>query len=165
MSRENQPEVLVVEDNAVDFRIFRYAFSSTGIDHELALKQDGESALAFLRDRLESSGEMPRLILLDLHLPRMSGLDFLRALKAHPALRQIPVVVVSSSQFQKDVAGAYEAGASLYVRKPGDLDSLEDLVTAMAKVWLKYGVTAGNALVPHTNIDGYPRRSSPFRQA
>ena len=143
MSAAASPRVLIVEDNPVDFRILQYAFSNTGILHELQGVNDGETAIALLQRGLESpEPTAPRLVLLDLNLPRMSGMEVLRAIKGHDVLRRIPVIVISSSQFQTDVSAAYESGASLYVRKPNDLDALEDLVNAIARAWLRYGLGA-----------------------
>lgn len=153
------PHVLIVEDNPVDFRILKYAFSNTGIPHEIQGADDGESAIALLQQSLDSPESItPRLILLDLNLPRMSGMEVLRAIKAHEQLRRIPVIVISSSQFQTDVSGAYESGASLYVRKPNDLDALEDLIGAIAKAWLKYGLTADRA-VTTPRPDGFRQQA------
>ena len=155
MSATRSPHVLIVEDNPVDFRILQYAFSNTGIPHEVHGTDDGESAMALLRAHLESPElTIPRLILLDLNLPRMSGIEVLRAIKANEQLRRIPVIVISSSQFQSDIAGAYDSGASLYVRKPNDLDALEDLIAAIAKAWLKYGLGADRAAMNARPPDG-----------
>ena len=133
------PRILIIEDNPVDFRILKYAFCNTGIVVELDEADDGESAMTFLRKET-NAGARPALILLDLNLPKMSGMEVLRNIKAHDDLRCIPVIVLSSSQFQSDVSRAYEAGASLYVHKPNDLDKLEELVNAIATAWLKYGM-------------------------
>jgi chemotaxis family two-component system response regulator Rcp1 len=156
MSATAGPHVLIVEDNPVDFRILQYAFSNTGIMHEIQGVGDGESAIALLQQGLESPElTIPRLILLDLNLPRMSGMDVLRAIKANNQLRRIPVIVISSSQFQSDISGAYDSGASLYVRKPNDLDALEDLVGAIAKAWLKYGLGADRAALAARSFEGF----------
>jgi CheY-like chemotaxis protein len=154
MTAANQPKVLVVDDNPVDVRIFKYAFSTTGVAHEIEGTDNGESAMALLLDGLQSGTQMPKLILVDLNLPTMTGIELLRALKANEQLRRIPVIVISSSQFQTDIGRAYEAGASLYLRKPNDLDSLEELVKAVATVWLKYGMVAQTSRIPINAPDG-----------
>lgn len=141
MSTRSKPRILIVDDNKADSGLFAYGFSNTGLPHEVDGAEDGESALECLLQRLKT-GELPipRLILLDLSMPRMSGIDFLRAVKANEQLSRIPVIVMTSSQFARDIREAYEAGASLYVCKPNDLESLEELVGAIANVWLKYGL-------------------------
>lgn len=141
MSPQNKPRVLIVDDNKADSGLFAYAFSNTGVPHELDAAEDGQSAMNCLLQRLRTRDvPLPQLILLDLTMPKMSGIEFLRELKAHERLRRIPVIVMTSSQFARDIREAYEAGASLYVCKPNDLEDLEQLVGAIAKVWLRYGL-------------------------
>ena len=144
MSPSSKPRVLIVDDNKADSRLFAYGFSNTGIRHELDRAQDGQSAMECLLQRLRAGDlPLPRLILLDLTMPKMSGIEFLRELKANEQLRRIPVIVMTSSQFARDIREAYDAGASLYICKPNDLESLEELSGAIATVWLKYGVPPG----------------------
>ena len=140
MSPRSKPRVLIVDDNKADSGLFAYGFSNTGVPHEVDGAQDGQSAMDCLRQRLRTGDlPLPRLILLDLTMPKMSGIEFLRELKANEQLRRIPVIVMTSSQFARDIDEAYEAGACLYVCKPNDLESLEELIRAIATVWLKYG--------------------------
>ena len=136
------PRLLIVDDNDVDFRILKDVFLSTGIPVEVDGADSGESALEYLSQRVDAgTGELPSLILLDLNLPRLSGMDVLRRLKAHAVFKQIPVVMMSSSRYADDPAAACEAGAALYVQKPADLEQLEDLIQALAKTWLKFGLS------------------------
>lgn len=161
MASNGTPRILIVEDNDVDFRILKHAFSSTGIPHEIDGVDNGESALEYLlRGPGANEETAPRLIMLDLNLPKLGGLEVLRAVKAHAELRRIPVAVISSSQFQSDILGAYDLGASLYVRKPNDLAALEELVKAIATTWLKYALRPQMTASAAVSFDAAQRQAS-----
>jgi CheY-like chemotaxis protein len=99
--------------------------------------RDGEEAMAFLRRQGEHAGApRPDLILLDLHMPRMGGLEVLAELKQHPDWRRIPVVIMTSSSDEKDVRGAYSKHANCYVTKPLDLDEFIEAVRSIEDFWL-----------------------------
>lgn len=144
MAGIKKPRILLVEDNPTDAQILEHAFSASRVPHQLDVVVDGEAALELLTQRSQTARNgLPQLIILDLNLPKKGGLELLREIKAHELLRRIPVVVMSSSRSDRDVNSAYESGASLYVRKPGDLESLEQLAEAIARAWLMYGVAPG----------------------
>lgn len=139
-------EVLLVEDNRADRQIIRQLLSEFNTNHRLSEVEDGEDALDVLNQRGKFA-DVPRpdLILLDLNLPRMAGVDLLRRVRADQALRTIPVIVLTSSQSPRDVNAAYQAGANLYLRKPADLQGLEDLLRGVAQTWFQH------ALLPSPN--------------
>ena len=132
--------VLLVEDNAADAWIIRDSLSRTGVRHELIVIEDGEEASSFLLNR--SGGEkvsFPDLMLLDLNLPRKSGIEILQEIKADPSLRSLPVLVLTSSGSERDIDNAYRSGANQYFRKPGGLSGIEELMSLIARCWLEHG--------------------------
>jgi two-component system, chemotaxis family, response regulator Rcp1 len=99
--------------------------------------EDGEQALAFLRrEGKHAKAPRPDLILLDLHMPRMGGLEVLAEIKQHPDWRRIPVVVMTSSSHEKDILGAYSKHANCYVTKPVDMDKFLEAVRSIEEFWL-----------------------------
>jgi two-component system, chemotaxis family, response regulator Rcp1 len=123
--------ILLVEDNAGDAQLMRIAFAEALAEARLSVIADGETAL----DTLLAGGP-PDLVLLDLNLPRLSGHEVLAGLRdaADPALRRVPVVVLSSSAAVHDVQRSYELGAS-HIAKPADMDGLLAVAEAIARYW------------------------------
>ena len=124
--------ILHVEDNVGDVRLIAEAFRETGRDHEI----DGVEALDYLFRRGRYAGTWrPDLILLDLNLPKKGGLEVLAEINADKELRQIPVVVLTSSSAPQDISRAYALNASSYITKPTDLDELFRAVAQIEKYW------------------------------
>lgn len=122
-------EVLLVEDDPGDVLMTREAFADHKVANRLSVVSDGVSALEFLRKEGEhAEAPTPDLILLDLNLPRMDGREVLAAVKDDPRLRQIPVVVLTTSEAEEDVLRSYELHANAYVTKPVDFDRFIDVV-------------------------------------
>jgi CheY-like chemotaxis protein len=136
VTRESSPrapvELLLVEDSFGDAALAREAFAGAKLANHLLIAADGEEALRALNamDR-----PRPDLILLDLNLPRMSGLEVLKAIKASPSLREIPVVVLTGSDASADVRESYALGANAYIVKPVHFERLEEIVTALERFW------------------------------
>jgi len=129
-------EILLVEDNPGDVRLTREALREGKVRNNLNVVDDGVKALAFLRREGEyAEAPRPDLVLLDLNLPRMGGREVLEAIKANPELRSIPVVVLTSSQAEQDIARAYELQANCYVTKPVDLDQFIAVVKSIEDFW------------------------------
>ena len=125
----NSIEVLLVEDNPGDVRLTREALREGKVFNNLSVAKDGEEALAFLRREGEfAEAPRPDVILLDLNLPRKDGREVLEAIKADPSLRTIPVVILTSSEAERDIARAYELNANCYITKPVDLDQFITVV-------------------------------------
>lgn len=132
-SREEvRPRILLVEDNAADVRLLREAFLEQGVSVELMVASDGEDATQVLRD----PRRRPDLILLDLNLPRKDGREVLAEIKADPALRSIPVLVLTSSEAELDIEHSYALHANVYLRKPLSYTELQAIVAAIDTFWL-----------------------------
>lgn len=129
-------EVLLVEDNPGDVRLTREALKEGKIRNNLHVARDGVEALAFLRREGEHAGApRPDVILLDLNLPRKDGREVLGEVKQDPSLRQIPVVILTSSQADEDIVRAYDLHANCYISKPVDLDQFIKVVKSIEDFW------------------------------
>jgi chemotaxis family two-component system response regulator Rcp1 len=129
-------EILLVEDNPGDVRLTREGLEAAKLSNNLAVVNDGLSALEFLRrEGAYADATRPDLVLLDLNLPGFSGLDVLGELKADPALRSVPVVVLSSSEAENDIAKSYDLHANCYVTKPIDFTQFVTVVQAIEQFW------------------------------
>lgn len=128
------PPLLLVEDNPVDLDLTLRAFARCKLVNRVEVARDGEEALAWM-PRWEAGDPWPAVILLDLKLPRVDGLEVLRQIKSHAELRAIPVVVLTSSREDRDVKTAYRLGANSYIVKPVDFDKFMDVATQIEIYW------------------------------
>ncbi|SFM95142.1 response regulator [Dokdonella immobilis] len=130
-------EILLVEDNAGDVRLTREALKEGRIRNRLHVVNDGEGALRFLRKQAEHA-DVPRpdLILLDLNLPRLDGREVLAEIKNDPSLKQIPVVVLTSSRAEKDLLSAYDQHANCFITKPVGFEDFMEVVRSIESFWL-----------------------------
>lgn len=130
-------DILLVEDNAADIRLITELLGETGTPHRLSVARNGHEALAFLR-REGTHAEAPRpgIILLDLNLPRKDGREVLASIKQDPALRRIPVLVLTTSNAEQDIVKSYDLHANCYIVKPVDLERSVALTRAIASFWL-----------------------------
>lgn len=124
--------ILLVEDNQADAILLKEAFKVAAIEAPVDHVTDGEQALAHLRD----AEQPPSLVLLDLNLPRMDGREVLTRVKGDPALREIPVIVLTTSSAPADVALAYDRGANAFVRKPLGMDRLIEAAESIRDFWI-----------------------------
>lgn len=131
-------EILLVEDNEGDVRLTREALSEAKVRNNLAVVRDGVEALEYLRRPGPEGIKPPRpdLILLDLNLPKKDGREVLSELKNDPALRRLPVVVLTTSSSEKDILESYDLHANCYITKPVDLDQFINVVTHIEDFWL-----------------------------
>jgi hypothetical protein len=129
----NRP-ILLVEDNPVDVDLTLRAFARRKLINPVIVARDGEEALAFL-PRWEAGEPRPLVILLDLKLPRVDGLEVLARLKATPVSRDIPVVILTSSADDQDVAAAYRIGANSYIVKPVDFENFLEVADRIELYW------------------------------
>jgi CheY-like chemotaxis protein len=131
--------LLLVEDSKADIRLMIESLREHSAAGALVVIEDGEQAMALLRREGEYiRSPRPDMILLDLNLPRKSGMEVLEEVKSDPKLRRIPVVVVSSSEAEKDIIGAYDLGANAYLTKPIDLDDFMAMVRSLVSFWLTF---------------------------
>jgi two-component system response regulator len=134
MSALDNLSILLVEDNPRDAELTLRAFRKHNLASNVSVAHDGVEALAILFDR--TGAERPRVVLLDLKLPKLDGLEVLRRLKGDERTRSIPVVVVTSSNQDPDIKTAYELGANSYVVKPVDFESFMKTMSELALYWL-----------------------------
>jgi len=137
---ESHPPVLLVEDNPLDLDLTRRAFARRRLANPILVARDGEEALSWL-SRWEAGEPRPALILLDLKLPKVSGLSVLRQLKAHPRFRVIPVIVLTSSAEDRALADAYALGVNSYVVKPVDFDRFLEVAQHIELYWCTFNMT------------------------
>ncbi|MBF0524102.1 MAG: response regulator [Deltaproteobacteria bacterium] len=126
--------ILLIEDNPVDIDLTRRAFIKRKVANPIEVARDGEEALAVI-SRWPTDGLIPVVILLDLKLPKIDGLEVLRHLKTHPEFLTIPVVVLTSSAEDRDIQEAYHLGANSYIVKPIDFEKFVDVVTQIDLYW------------------------------
>ena len=126
--------ILLVEDNPMDVDLTLRAFKRRRVINTIHVARDGEEALAWL-PRWESGETWPAVILLDLKLPKVDGLEVLRQLKQHPTLRVIPVVVLTTSEESADVQAAYQLGVNSYIVKPVDFEKFMDVSEKVDLYW------------------------------
>jgi CheY-like chemotaxis protein len=127
----NRP-ILLVEDDVVDAKTVQRAFKDLRVTNRLDVVGNGEEALAFLRD---ANNEHPSLILLDLNMPKMNGIEFLRIAKQDDALKMIPVVVLTTSTEEQDVVDSYRMSVAGYLHKPVDYKQFVEVVRTIQFYW------------------------------
>jgi CheY-like chemotaxis protein len=130
----NLSPILLVEDNPMDLDLTLRAFSKKKLSNHVIVARDGEEALAHI-PRWEAGEPLPAVILLDINLPKISGLEVLRQLKAHPRFRRIPVVVLTSSREDKDLKTAYDLGVNSYIEKPVNFSKFMEVAEQIELYW------------------------------
>jgi len=129
-------EVLLVEDSSGDVRLTREAFRDADASINVHVANDGVEAMAFLRrEGIHANAPRPCLILLDLNLPKMGGLEVLGHIKKDPSLQAIPVVILTTSERQADVSKAYELRANCYLNKPVQWDGFSTIIASLNRFW------------------------------
>ncbi|HBR17871.1 MAG: hypothetical protein A3G39_02040 [Deltaproteobacteria bacterium RIFCSPLOWO2_12_FULL_43_16] len=130
-------EILMVEDNPADIRLTKEAFKDAKMLNNLHVVNNGEDAMAFLRKHGNYvNTSRPDLILLDLNLPKKDGREVLAEIKKDPDLKRIPVVILTTSDDEKDVLKAYNLHVNAYIKKPVDLEQFMRIVEAVEEFWL-----------------------------
>ena len=133
--------ILLVEDNADDEELTRRALKKNKILNELVVARDGAEALEYLHgdgnhDWRHDKNNLPAIILLDLKLPKIDGLEVLRKIRENENTRFVPVVILTSSKEEQDVANAYKNGCNSYIRKPVDFERFTEAVRQLGLYWL-----------------------------
>ena len=138
-------EVLLVEDNPNDAELTLNALRRRHLADHILHVQDGEEALEFLRREGRYAGQETehalKVVLLDLKMPKMDGLKVLRAMKSDPCIREIPVVMLTSSREDRDLDEAYRLGANSYIVKPVEFDNYSETVSELGHYWLSLNQT------------------------
>ena len=130
-------EILLVEDNPGDARLTTDAFKEGRIINNMHVVKDGQEAMDYLNHQGAHAGSVrPDIVLLDLNLPKKSGLEVLKEIKADPQLKTIPVVILTTSASDKDILSAYENYVNCYIRKPVDFNDFIVVVTKIEDFWL-----------------------------
>ncbi len=139
-SGNSSVEILLVEDNPNDVKLAMHAFQKNNVANCVHVVRDGAEALEFIfcteRYAHRTIDRAPRVILLDLKLPLVDGIEVLRRVKSDPRTRQIPVVVLTSSREERDVVESYQLGVNSYIVKPVDFDQFTDSVRQLGYYWL-----------------------------
>lgn len=140
MSSAGSSEILLIEDNPNDAELTLRALRENNLVNDIKLLDDGEKALNYIFCRGEFAGrdksESPKLIILDLKLPKVDGLEILKQLKGDDATKTIPVVVLTSSQHETDVITSYQLGVNSYIVKPVEFDKFVEAVKQLGLYWM-----------------------------
>lgn len=137
MIMDKSIDILLVEDNPADVRLTQEAFKETTIPNRLHVVRDGAEALAFLdQTGRYTNAPRPDMILLDLNLPKKDGREVLSLIKQTPEIRRIPVVILTTSKEEEDIAHTYDHHANCYITKPADLDEFLNVVKSIETFWL-----------------------------
>ena len=136
LARSVRP-ILVVEDNPMDLDFMLQALAENDVVNPVRVGRDGEEALQFLAAHgTPDDPDLPLLVLLDLRLPKVDGIDVLRQIRQHPVWRQVPLVVVTTSRENADIARAYELGVNSYIVKPMNFTAFVEVVRQLKLYWL-----------------------------
>ncbi len=136
----NPKTVLLVEDNPSDIDLAKRAFERAHILNPMVVAEDGQEALDYLFRTHEETGQythaLPAVVLLDLKLPIISGMEVLKQIRAHDRTRRLPVVILTSSKEEQDIAQGYDLGVNSYIRKPVDFVQFAEAVRQLGIYWL-----------------------------
>ena len=136
----NNKTILLVEDNPSDVNLTKRAFEKVHIMNDLVVAEDGQEALDYIfgngKYTNRDIGQLPTLILLDLKLPKISGLEVLKKIRATEKIKRLPVVILTSSKEEQDVAASYDLGVNSYIRKPIDFNQFAEAIKYLGLYWL-----------------------------
>lgn len=136
---DNKKLILLVEDNPDDEELMRLAFQENGMLNELIVRRDGEQALHYL---LNASNPVPELVLLDLKLPKMDGLEVLKQLRNNKHTQFLPVVIMTSSKQEVDLINSYTLGCNSYIQKPVNFSQFIETVRQLGLYWMLLNIPA-----------------------
>jgi two-component system, response regulator len=133
MTRSNGRKILLVEDNPDDVALTLRAFKKNNIMNEVVVAKDGKEALDLLFDK---SKDLPAIVLLDLKLPKVDGLEVLKQIRSEKDTKMIPVIILTSSKQDEDLKNGYKLGCNSYIRKPVDFTQFAEAVRLLGLYWL-----------------------------
>lgn len=140
MTNTNGVEILLVEDNPNDVELTLHALKKNNLSNPIQIARDGAEALDFIFGEGKFKGRdphhQPRVVLLDLKLPKVDGLEVLKRVKSDPRTQTIPVVVLTSSSEERDIVESYKLGVNSYIRKPVDFEQFTEAVRTLGLYWL-----------------------------
>jgi two-component system response regulator len=137
----DKPRILLVEDNPDDVELTLRVFRNHNVANEVVVARDGVEALEFLHGPdSQAKDHLPSVVLLDLKLPRLDGLEVLRRVRAHPATVRLPVVVLTTSREEQDIIASYDLGANSYVQKPVGFEAFAEAIRSLGLYWLVMNV-------------------------
>ena len=140
VNSQHDVEILLVEDDPRDVQLTLHAFREHHLANEMRVVRDGEEALEFIfrtgQYANRSPADQPKVILLDLKLPKVDGLEVLREIRADAALRSVPVVILTSSREERDIVQGYDLGVNSYIVKPVEFDKFIETVQTLGFYWL-----------------------------
>lgn len=145
--KASAPDILLIEDNPGDVMIMKESLKSCDVDFNMHVCSDGEEALKHLMDCLYHKKGIPRLIILDLNLPKVKGKDVLKEIKAKPELKYIPVIILTSSESENDITECYQLGANSFVVKPLSFNLMQQYMQSIESFWFKVVKLPANPLV------------------
>jgi len=129
--------LLIVEDNDMDLDLCLQAFTDHSVSNQILTCRDGEEALQFIdAHTAPDDPQLPLLVLLDLRLPKVDGIDVLRHARQHPVWKQVPFIVITTSRDSSDITRAYELGANSYIVKPVDFKSFAEVIKNIKVFWI-----------------------------
>lgn len=149
MDARSRP-ILLVDDNSADAELTVWAFTKNGITNPVIVARDGVEALELLHPGDGRRGLEPAIVLMDINMPRMDGLETLREIRAHPATRTLPVIMLTASIVDQDILDSCDGGANSYVQKPVDADSFLTVARQLGLYWLDVHRQATNPDRPTT---------------
>ncbi len=133
--REQDVEILLVEDNPNDVELTLHALRREKLANRIHVARDGEEALDFLFQSAQATLP-PKLVLLDLKLPKVDGIEVLRRIRSDPRTKPLPVVILTASREEKDMVNGYKLGANSYIQKPVDFDAFREVIRHLGLYWL-----------------------------
>jgi two-component system, response regulator len=137
----NDKTILLVEDNPDDVALTLQALKKNNILNEVAIARDGVEALNYL----SGTARLPAVVLLDLKLPKVDGLEVLRQVRATPRMKRLPIVILTSSKEEQDIIKSYDLGCNSYIRKPVDFGQFTEAVRQLGMYWLLLNEPAPNS--------------------
>ena len=141
-------QILVVEDSPSDIRLIREALRETSVHVDIKVAHDGIEATDYMRKAEAGQAARPDLVLLDLNLPRKNGLEVLAEVKASPTMKEIPVLIMTSSRADRDIKEAYRLNANCYITKPSELAEFVHVLRGIEDFWFGTATLPENLRMP-----------------